>query len=480
MKNFILFFCLAFSFSMAFSQFSFIPDNSAIPLSATAINSMDVASVDIDNDGDVDIVIAGEYQRNLLLFNDGTGQFAEDPAKLFPEKNTGDGFDGEDSEDIAFADFDLDGDLDVIFVSEDTNFHELLINDGSGSFSFITYEFPASLGNAVTVMDLNGDIYPDIIIGNTGQNDVYINNQDLTFTQDNSRWPSNTEGTQDFKQIDLDNDGDMDIIEGIDLGTNNALINTNGVFTEENSRLPNQSSTLETRKVVLGDIDDDNDLDIFVATVNFIGTADLKNRLYLNDGNGNFSDVTDTQLSGYISQTLDGVFLDYDYDGDLDLLTTDFQGNPTSYRAFENDGNGFFSESTSNVFSPFTYSNGVALHAGLFNADSHLDLYYGNFQETDDILFFDPNSLGLLSFENSKIQVAPNPFENRLFIQSENVNLLNSDIHIYSLDGRLLFTTTMNESFIKEINLSSLSTGIYFLTISDKDQVLQSIKLIKK
>ena len=83
---------------------------------------MDVETADVDEDGDLDLVIAGEYSRNLLFFNDGSGVFSEDPTRLFPEKNTGDPFTGEDSEDIIFADFNLDDHIDVLFVSEDTNF----------------------------------------------------------------------------------------------------------------------------------------------------------------------------------------------------------------------------------------------------------------------------------------------------------------------------------------------------------------------
>ena len=206
-KPFILLFLLVTGKVLGQEPF-FIPNNANIPVAATGINSMDVESLDVDEDGDLDLIIAGEYRRNLLLFNDGNGVFTEDPNRLFPEKNTNDGFSGEDSEDIAFADFNQDGIMDIIFVSEDSTNHELLLNDGNGNFTFTSYDFPPSNGNAVVILDLNNDNYPDIIIGNTGQNHVYINNQDLTFTQDNSRWPSNTEGTQDFKLLDLDNDGE--------------------------------------------------------------------------------------------------------------------------------------------------------------------------------------------------------------------------------------------------------------------------------
>ncbi len=112
---------LFISNSILAQTYYFNHKNNNIPLGATSISSMDVESADIDNDGDLDIIIAGEFRRNLLLFNDGTGVFREDATRLFPDKNPNDRLPGEDSEDIAIADFDLDGDLDLIFVSEDTD-----------------------------------------------------------------------------------------------------------------------------------------------------------------------------------------------------------------------------------------------------------------------------------------------------------------------------------------------------------------------
>ncbi len=467
-----IFFALMISCSIYSQSAYFIPANSNIPVSATSINSMDVESADVDADGDLDIIIAGEYSRNLLFFNDGTGFFSEDPVRLFPEKNVNDGFPGEDSEDIAFADFDQDGDLDIIFVSEDTIYHELLVNDGNGLFTFIGYEFPASNGNAVAILDLNNDDFPDIIIGNTGQNDVYINNQDLTFIQENNRWPANTEGTQDLKLVDLDHDGDLDIVEGIDQGSNNILINNAGFFTEENNRLPNTGLTLETRKITLGDVNGDDEPDIFVSTVNFIGTAHLQNRLYLNDGNGFFSDATDTHLPVYFRFTLDALFLDYDFDDDLDLITTDFQNPVLSYHSFANDGSGIFTETTSDVFDPFTFTNGVGLHTADFNNDTYPDLYFSNFQETDDILFFSEDALGVndTNYEDRGM-VYPNPASSSITLMCKDIGneQTESSISIYDVLGNLVLEKNRTVDESQSVEIGSLSNGVYFIITKNNE-----------
>ena len=56
--------------------------------------------------------MAREFEPNLLFLNDGTGRFVDASSRQLPQKTR-------DSEDIAIADFDGDGHLDVVIVSED-------------------------------------------------------------------------------------------------------------------------------------------------------------------------------------------------------------------------------------------------------------------------------------------------------------------------------------------------------------------------
>src|SRR3712207_675463 len=100
----------------------------ALPVADLTRNSMDVVAADLDKDGDNDLIIACEFCPNFILINDGSGKFANESTARLPQKR-------HDSEDIAAEDFDLDGDTDIVFVSEDDQVHEYYINDGKGYFT---------------------------------------------------------------------------------------------------------------------------------------------------------------------------------------------------------------------------------------------------------------------------------------------------------------------------------------------------------
>ncbi|HEV3050051.1 MAG TPA: VCBS repeat-containing protein, partial [Longimicrobium sp.] len=94
----------------------------------TVGSSMDSQAFDADGDGDLDLLIAKEVQPNVLLLNDGTGRLTVAPAGTLPGGSY-------DSEDVAVADFDRDGDLDAAIAAEDDRMSELYLNDGHGVFT---------------------------------------------------------------------------------------------------------------------------------------------------------------------------------------------------------------------------------------------------------------------------------------------------------------------------------------------------------
>ena len=407
--------CPLFVWAQAFQL-----SNEQMPASLTTGATMDVESADLDGDGDLELVLAGEALANLVFFNDGSGNFATDPERLLPELNPNDPYPGEDSEDVAIADFDQDGDPDLLFVSEDTPGHELLLNDGNGKFTFCEYQFATSVANAVAVFDINQDNYPDVIIGNNGPNQLYINDTNGGFTNETaSRWPNNSDQTQDLKLADLDNDGDLDIIEGAEVGWSNIYINNNGIFTEDNQRLPSFNQLMETRKVTVGDLNGDNHPDLYFANVGWNPAINGKDRLLINDGNGFFEDVTDTNMPSVVLTTLEAIFMDVNQDGHPDIITTNFvEPSQQAYKVFINDGEANFSLASNAIFPNNTYTQGVGLHPADFNGDGFIDVYFANYNQTDRLFFFiPPTAISETKLQVEMINISPNPTKDRLSVE---------------------------------------------------------------
>ena len=133
-----------------------------------------------------------------------------------------------------------------------------------------------------------------------------------------------------------------------------------------------------------GDVDADGDLDLFIGQYKlpyiqgqmpfpyFDANDGYPSFLLLNDGQGNFSDIT--PASGLSARRGRRVYssslVDLDSDRDLDLvLVSDFAG----LDAFENDGSGKFTDATKKWFDE-TRGFGMAHSFADFNADGRLDV----------------------------------------------------------------------------------------------------------
>ncbi len=296
---------------------------------------------DYDNDGDVDCFVVNWYDVNNLLYkNKGNGTFEQITTGSLVN-------DGGFSETASWGDYDNDGWLDLFVtnsgeaaspVAEKRDF--LYHNDGAAAggntFTKVTtgpQVTDAFLTRSInwTDYDLDGDV--DIFVTNeSSQNEnLYRNNGDATFTKI-ATGPLVTAGgsTMSSSWGDYDNDGDLDVFLAND-GGNDALFRNDGGGTfVKITTGPLVTSGGNSFGCQWADVDNDADLDLFVT--NSFGAGQLKNFLFLNNGDGTFvrneTEVPTTELGW----SYGCAFGDWDCDGDLDLgVATCFNANQTDY-----------------------------------------------------------------------------------------------------------------------------------------------------
>jgi hypothetical protein len=404
---------------------------------AAGQRSMEARAVDVDADGDLDLIVAREARPNVLLLNDGQGRFSDASGRI-PQVAL-------DSEDIAVGDFDRDGDPDVVIVTEDpvggVRYNEYYLNDGQGNFSDVHTRLPPTIeSNAVAAADIDKDGDLDLVVGDRGRERALMNDGRGFFSDESAtRLPAvPLDATQDVTLGDVDRDGDLDLVVANEQGTNQLLLNDGRGFftpapagslplrqTREATRnadlgdvdgdgdldlvvaneqgtnqlllndgrgfftpapegsLPLRQTREATRNADLGDVDGDGDLDLLFANVSF-GGGDPQGRLLLNDGRGVFSDVTSARLAGMVVGAIDADLVDLDGDGDIDIVTAHFPAGP--FRVYLNGGGGSFGDATARFFPPGLIGQGLEIEAADFDRDQRLDLYLANFVESPDML----------------------------------------------------------------------------------------------
>lgn len=256
---------------------------------------------DLDGDGDLDLVIAdwgpdpfgaGAISDANVYLNDGTGVFTEAPAAIPDVANP----DGYTPVDVDLFDADGDFDLDILLDSHEES-ERLLLNDGSGVFADASATFPdgGNLSYGPAVCDVDGDGDLDVIIDNalgTLSEQILVNDGAGNFTDESSsRMPSETFDDNGVICVDIDADGDFDLLIPSLSGTERFLRNDgDGSFSAVAGGFPAVSDA--TLGMDLGDVNGDGILD---AVTGQGETGSFVDRLYL----GTADQPADTIAPGF-------------------------------------------------------------------------------------------------------------------------------------------------------------------------------------
>jgi hypothetical protein len=349
---------------------------------ADQLHALDAEFVDVDKDGDLDVVLAVEGDVNRLYLNDGKGRLSWQ-SKVF-------GSVAHDTEHVLSADFNRDGFADVMFIAEDDKVHQLFLGDGKAGFIDVSDRLPArSEGNGFAIGDVNGDGWVDVVLGNSGergQNFLWLGDPtrpgyfiDATATH----LPTVNDATQGIALADLDGDRDVDMVVANEVPPNRLLLNDGrGRFTEAPDRLQT-TVPLHTREVHVFDATKDGKPDILFLnlTSNAGGRErDPQARLLVNDGNGSFIDETEKRLPRNSFSSWGGAVVDFNDDSHLDLIVGAIEVpgfNPLQARAYANDGTGKFKDVTGDVMPATTVGRSWSTAVGDMNGDGKDDVFIG-------------------------------------------------------------------------------------------------------
>lgn len=292
-----------------------------------SLDARGLSFADYDNDGDLDLFIADTQGSSVIFFkNNGNGTFSD--------ATSGSGFTGESGgTDVASGDYDNDGDLDIYMIRWDSVGNVLYQNNGDGTFSDVT----ATAG-----------------VGDTGS-------------------------ASGVASADYDNDGDLDILINKSNREADVLYRNNGDGTFINvADIAGINSPGYGEAVVFGDYDNDGDIDVYLGEGG--ASPGVYSHLFCNNGDGTFTDVTDISgMGGY--RSTDAVFFDYDNDGDLDIMAS--QWNIGNY-LWRNNGDGTFTD-VAVLVGVRWHSRGdnAKLAIGDYDNDGDLDIFGAAWNEAN-------------------------------------------------------------------------------------------------
>lgn len=252
---------------------------------------------------------------------------------------------------VGLGDINNDGLLDVYFTSN-LNENKLYLNKGNFQFEDITTKAGVagekSWSTGVSLADINADGFLDIYVSNSGdikgdnkQNELFINNGDLTFTEMAKEYGLDDKGYSTHAAFfDFDKDGDLDCyllnnsykggfrITSIgkdqrpvrdEVGGDKLFLNDNGRYIDISEEAGIYGSVIGFGLgVTVGDANNDGWMDIYVSNDFF-----ERDYLYINNQDGTFSESLEKMIKSISAASMGADMADINNDGLSEIFVTD-------------------------------------------------------------------------------------------------------------------------------------------------------------
>ncbi len=288
---------------------------------SNATDAIKAIAVDVDSDGDMDVVSIGNYSGLYWHENDGDANFTSHQVKQYFRSFL----------DVYATDIDRDGDMDIFFstyanpLEPETITVAWLENDGNQSFT--EHEITSVESYAFQAADVDNDGDLDLLAQQDDQIVVLKNNGIQSFSETSTITVGNN--LLALAVVDMDRDGDVDVL-GKGMWFEN---DGSGTFSQSHIYGTGLGAVDAIHPV---DVNGDGHMDVVTASV-----SNAKIAWHENDGSQSFTthvlNTGDPQLVDVFAQDIDG-------DGDVDIVSS--ARGDDAVRLFENDGDENFSVTT--------------------------------------------------------------------------------------------------------------------------------------
>ncbi len=342
----------------------------------------------------------------------------------------------------AFADIDMDGDLDL-FTGQENGAFGFYPNNGS----VVAPSYGVYQANPFGISSLSGNSTPFL--------------------------------------VDLDGDDDFDILAGSDSGLRYFENTGNATNASYGPAVVNPFliiSPIGIVKPYMADIDNDDDMDLFV------GASDGNIYFYENTGNSNAPAFAAAVVNPFglqdVGERSAPALIDLDNDNDLDVLVGNQQPGNLSY--FENTGTleiPAFNYVGTNPFNLESVAQDAKPYFGDLDSDSDHDLLVGN--ASGDLIYFENISptAGIDEFDKANAAIYPNPFTDYTTIEFKNNINRHSSLLVTDSSGKVLLKINLlsgNDKIVLSKKELGVAQGVFFAFLLNNSKSFFLGKIVTK